>query len=331
MYFRMTTWDATYYRLRANFDGMESSYCPHPRALEEGEGEGVYETGRRVLRVDELPEGAGVKLLTEDVESGDQHTFEADVVIAADGANSSIRPQLNPDLRREESGYVLWRGTVPTKDLSEEILFKLEGNTSLCQMPYSYTVIYTIPGANGSLEPGEQHMNFAWYTWPSQSALTVKDILTDTEGHTHRTTLPKGKMRPEIWSTRVLHAKKTLPPLLYELASKISDPFVSLITTVSAPRAAYFHNRLFLIGDAMTQLQPNTGQGTNMAAMDAMLLGRVFSREISATEWEVQVLETSWMEQRRAVVFASRRLCGWWWVGRWVGVWRWWRGGEGQV
>jgi 2-polyprenyl-6-methoxyphenol hydroxylase-like FAD-dependent oxidoreductase len=116
-------------------------------------------------------------------------------------------------------------------------------------------------------------------------------------------------MRPEIWSSQLQHAKATLPPLLYDLAGYITDPFVSIVSTICAPQAAYFNNRLFLIGDAMCQLQPNTGQGTNFAAMDAMLLAQVFAGEMRAEEWNEQVVDASLKEQARAVEFASGLLC----------------------
>ena len=148
-------------------------------------------------------------------------------------------------------------------------------------------------------------------------------------------------MRPEIWSRQLQHAQKTLPPLLYELASKITDPFVSVVSTIHAPQASYLNHRLFLIGDALTQLQPNTGQGTNFAAMDAMLLANVFSGEMSPQEWETRVLEASRREQVRAVAFASVRLCGWWGQGvaqlrwRWVVLWQdicgWWLGERAKL
>ena len=59
----------------------------------------------------------------------------------------------------------------------------------------------------------------------------------------------------------------------------------------------------------MCQLQPNTGQGTNFAAMDAMLLAQVFAGEISPEEWNAQVVDASQKEQKRAVEFASGFLC----------------------
>ena len=157
-------------------------------------------------------------------------------------------------------------------------------------------------------------MNFAWYFWVSHRELD--DILTDTDGHRHRTTLPKGKMKPEIWQAQVQHARRMMKADLVELVEKIESPFVSIISSISSPRAAYFDNRLFLIGDALTQLQPNTGQGTNLAAMDAMLLSDMIAGKLTPQEWEEQVLELSERERFRAIAFASKWLCTWW--GRWV-------------
>ena len=169
---------------------------------------------------------------------------------------------------------------------------------------------YTVPGFNGSLKDGEREINWAQYTWPARSL--IQDILTDTDGHQHRTTLPKGKMRPEIWQKQMEHARRMFHPELVELAEKIKEPFVSVISSTSYPRAAYFNNRLFFIGDALAQKQPNTAQGTNLAAMDAMSLANMVAAKMSPQEWEERVLETAERERLGSIAFASQRLCTWW-------------------
>ncbi|KAK3725387.1 hypothetical protein LTR37_000357 [Vermiconidia calcicola] len=301
----MTTWDATYYRLRANFDGLRSPYCAEPPTIEEGEGEEVFETGKRATVVEEVVDGLSV--VVEDVGTNEQLRHEADMVIAADGANSTMRRQLEPQLQRAEPGYVIWRGTVPTADLSQELLDKIEGHTIFYPMQHSYAVIYTIPGENGTLAPGSRHINFAWYFWPTPSVPTSA-ILTDIHNHQHRTTLPKGLMRPEIWSAQLSTAREMFNPLLYSLISQIKEPFVSVISSVMSPRARYMNDRLFLIGDALAQVQPNTGQGTNLAALDAMLLADVVKGDLSAEEWEKRVLEVSQEESAKAKGFAKQWL-----------------------
>lgn len=139
VYLNMTTWDATYYRLRANFDSFKSDYCLEPPPLDPNEGQGRFDTGSRVLRVEGV--AGDLTVLFEDVNTQEQHKITADFVIAADGANSTIRRQLHPDLRREEPGYVIWRGTVPTKELPKDVLDKIADRTILYPMRYSYAIM----------------------------------------------------------------------------------------------------------------------------------------------------------------------------------------------
>lgn len=123
---RMTTWDTTYYRLRANFDGLKSTYCPQPPSVvtDASEGDAKFDTGKKVTGVEDVNGRMTVTARDATTDSMDQ--YEGDIVIAADGANSSIRRQLNPTLQREEPGYVIWRGVIRTSDLSKKLLDKIE-------------------------------------------------------------------------------------------------------------------------------------------------------------------------------------------------------------
>ena len=137
---RMTSWDAAYYRLRANFDGLESTHCPHPPSMDLSDGQGVYETGTSVLRVEEGDNDL-LRVIVEDVTTNEQHKYEADAVIAADGTNSTVRKQFYPNLGREKPGYVLWRGTVLAKGLSKDVLDTFDEKTTMCLLQYSYTIM----------------------------------------------------------------------------------------------------------------------------------------------------------------------------------------------
>lgn len=70
----------------------------------------------------------------EDLIDGGYGEHRADLIIAADGANSIVRRLILPisQLKRPYSGYVAWRGTVPEREISEEInrLFG-RGNSSI--------------------------------------------------------------------------------------------------------------------------------------------------------------------------------------------------------
>lgn len=135
----MTTWDATYYRLRANFDALKSPYCKKPPPVDPKEGKGIFLTGKHVEDVEEI--GGGLRVTAKDFETHELDSYDADVVIAADGANSSMRRMLEPSIQREEPGYVLWRGTIPTKDVPRGFLERIENRCILNPMRYSYSIM----------------------------------------------------------------------------------------------------------------------------------------------------------------------------------------------
>ena len=130
-----TSWDVLFYRLRVNFDGLTSEYngCdPAPRV--EGEGEAVYDYGHTVSGLRE--EGDGGRVLVDFVDSkGHSLCAEADLVIAADGANSTVRTLLDPSAKRTYAGYGIWRGKVPESAVSRDLLTAYETEGPTRQLP----------------------------------------------------------------------------------------------------------------------------------------------------------------------------------------------------
>ena len=115
---KMTSWEVTYHRLRANFDGFTSSFCPDPPARGEKDGSATFDLGKRVTAISELEDG--VQISFEDLLDGnEQGTISADLIILADGANSTLRGTLFPGIERAYAGYVAFRGTVPEAEVSE--------------------------------------------------------------------------------------------------------------------------------------------------------------------------------------------------------------------
>ena len=114
----LTSWNVLYYRLRANFDGLESAFCPNPPKPKANEGRTLYDLGKRCNNVtysDQL-----VTLEYDDLINGGGGSVHADLVIAADGSKSVVRRCLVPNPPHVYSGYVAWRGTVAEQDVSEE-------------------------------------------------------------------------------------------------------------------------------------------------------------------------------------------------------------------
>ncbi|KAL8954142.1 MAG: hypothetical protein Q9222_000025 [Ikaeria aurantiellina] len=113
----LTSWDMLYFRLRANFDGLRSEYCSQPPCRLPSDGTSSYEVGKRAIAAS-YTDGL-MSLEYEDVSKGGFGTLHADLVIVADGANSTIRQSLIPDLNPTYAGYLVWRGLVREEDVSE--------------------------------------------------------------------------------------------------------------------------------------------------------------------------------------------------------------------
>jgi 2-polyprenyl-6-methoxyphenol hydroxylase-like FAD-dependent oxidoreductase len=124
----MSSWDALYFRLRANFDLESSLYlsgtAPNTDAepLHAISATAEYETGKRVLRIESTQTGK-VAVVYEDIKNGGPLLrSEADLVLGADGPNSVMRKAfLEPGKAdRAYAGYIAWRGVVPEQEVSEK-------------------------------------------------------------------------------------------------------------------------------------------------------------------------------------------------------------------
>lgn len=126
----MTSWDALYFRLRANFDAKASDYVPQPPApvsLDAEDPEGAksrarYQVGACVTDIEQLETGQ-LMVHYRDLEGeGTTAQVLADLVIGADGANSVVRRKFmqSGQAERKYCGYVAWRGVVPEEQVSKE-------------------------------------------------------------------------------------------------------------------------------------------------------------------------------------------------------------------
>lgn len=115
-------------------------------------------------------------------------------------------------------------------------------------------------------------------------------------------------MRPDVWAEEVKAVKATRHPDVAELVQKIEEPFASVVSSVISPKAAHYSDRLFLLGDALAEVQPNQAQGTNLAATAAMQLADVFAGRSTAQEFEKAAIEIAQLENTKAINFAAQFL-----------------------
>ena len=166
-----------------------------------------------------------------------------------------------------------------------------------------------------------------WYT--SESEERLDEILTNTEGHRHRITLPAGQIREEVWVKQVARAVNEMPTPFVELMQKTTQPFVQAITDVTLGPASFFDGKLLFVGDALAAFRPHVASSTNQAALNALLFEKVMTGAMTLQEWEDQSLQYAEVTSLLSVVLGNMNQSYFWalptsvfWFGRaWIMQW----------
>lgn len=121
----MTSWDLSYYLLRANYDRVESKYLEGGKLPEVRETDGAidYRYGCTVTKIED--EGSHVRVVFRRKQEGAndvEESLRTKLLVAADGPSSTIRGMLEPAVERTYAGYCVIRGTVPESQASEAAL-----------------------------------------------------------------------------------------------------------------------------------------------------------------------------------------------------------------
>ncbi len=104
---------------------------------------------------------ADSRTLEVEVEVEEGSPIAADLVVGADGAGSTLRRTLLPDVGPSYSGYVAWRGLCGEADLPSRVAETLAGAfaffTDPEPAPFPTQILsYLVPGLDGALEPGKR-------------------------------------------------------------------------------------------------------------------------------------------------------------------------------
>jgi 2,6-dihydroxypyridine 3-monooxygenase len=219
-----------------------------------------------------------------------------DLLVFADGINSTGRRRLLPDVEPSYAGYVAWRGIVAAAAPS------LENAVTYHVRPDGHAIAYPIPGGV---------FNWLWYRNVAAGP-ELDDLLTGKEGVRSGASLPPGLVREE--HVRALHADaESLPAPLAELLTRTAEPFIQVIVDVAVPRMAF--ERVCLIGDSAFALRPHVAAGTAKAAEDGWTLAEAVRRKGSLEAWEARQLALGYAALERARTAGERLQSGRWRVG----------------
>jgi 2-polyprenyl-6-methoxyphenol hydroxylase-like FAD-dependent oxidoreductase len=203
-----------------------------------------------------------------------------DLVLFADGYRSLGRRVLFPDTEMSYRGYVLWRGVLEERELSDSAPLE----TALYRLHYKglpgNAVFYFVPGEGGSTDAGRRWVNWACYLPVAPEELP--DFLVDRNGQRQEHSLPPGSMRIAEEERLKGVMADHLPSYFYEIIAASRDSFVQPIYSGTVP--AYARGRVALLGDAGAVAPPFTGSGVFKAMMNAVDLATTLGQSRSVDE-----------------------------------------------
>ena len=224
---------------------------------------------------------------------------EADVLVAADGAQSPSRRHFLPDLSSTYAGYVAWRGTLDEADASPDLVRFFDDAFTFCEARSAgHILVYFIPGDAADSTPGRRRLNWVWYVGVNEADLPR--ILVDRDGRQHHVSLPFGST-PD-WALRDLRdlARREVHPMLATLVAATRQPFLQTIVDIAPSRTVF--GRVCLLGDAAFVVRPHTAGATAKAARDAVTLARALKRAAGNVDAGLSSFEEMQIEFGRGLV-----------------------------
>jgi 2-polyprenyl-6-methoxyphenol hydroxylase-like FAD-dependent oxidoreductase len=228
---------------------------------------------------------------------------DADVVVGADGYRSTVRRYVDPQRPNATyAGYMLWRGMCSERDLPPGTP-RPSGYVSVHRTRAYRLVAYAVPGADGSIVPGERDISWAWYDPDRRTFLEQRGCLAgdDVIG-----TLTAEKFDVPLRDELAQLAATTWPSPWREAIVQTlegADPF-------GTPIAEYVPDRLVreraaIIGDAAHVASPMTGSGLRYAFLDVLALAHAVKTHASVTD-ALRTFERERLDDDRALVQYGR-------------------------
>ncbi|TDJ64402.1 MAG: FAD-dependent oxidoreductase [Proteobacteria bacterium] len=216
-------------------------------------------------------------------ENGEE--IHGDWLIAADGARSTVRGIVAPDIELKYCGYYGWRGLIDETLIPPEVLHEVADRMAFCMAPGGHWLGYLVAGPNDELEIGKRWYNWGWYR--TGNAAVLRDHLTDSTGTYHEHGIPHGLLRLELVAAMRDEARRTLAPQVQKIVQATAHPFIQGMYDVGSERMRY--GKVCVIGDAAFTARPHVGMGVSKAADDASKLAAALSapdQDTALAKWE---------------------------------------------
>jgi 2-polyprenyl-6-methoxyphenol hydroxylase-like FAD-dependent oxidoreductase len=219
----------------------------------------LYRRASTVEMIEARPQGTTLHL-------GRGGAWDFDLVVCADGYRSMGRGLIDPAAAPRYRGMVLWRGLVHESDLAEDALHGCDGLRVVYQGGHG--VVYYIPGSDQSTEPGKRFLMWGYYLQVPESALA--SVLVDDQERQQSSSVPFGKVHPEVKAGFESRLADLLPSSLFELVQQCGNSSIQAVYSVAA--RSYARDRVCLAGDAGAVFPPFAGSGVLRAVANVTSL-----------------------------------------------------------
>ena len=203
--------------------------------------------------------------------------YQADLVIGADGARSTVRASVAPDEPDARyAGVLLWRTLVDERALPDGAARLPAGEPSreIYAGPYRL-VTYLVPGATGDTGVGNRRLNLVWYDPQQDSLLRGMGLL---DGETIHGSLAPGGLPDPVRERLAAFAAANWPsPWREALAQALAGGTVFGTPIVHYKPRRLIRGRTALAGDAAHAASPMVGGGFREGLYDVAALARLMA------------------------------------------------------
>ena len=214
----------------------------------------------------------------------DEGALDADLVIGADGARSTVRATVDPDHPDARyAGVLLWRTLADETAMPPGVALPADDEPSREMYAGPYRLVtYLVPGPAGETTVGRRRLNLVWYD-PLQRELLKQAGLLD--GDTVRGSLAPGALPDDVRQRLAAFAAASWPsPWREALALGLDSGTVFGTPIVHYRPSRLVNGRVALAGDAAHAASPMVGGGFREGLYDVRSLTETMTGVTSASE-----------------------------------------------
>ncbi len=240
---------------------------------------GWLESQARSVPGVEVARGAEVVEVSDgSVRTRQGRRYDADVVVGADGARSTVRRWVSPSHPEAAyAGYLLWRAMVAESDLGPEVLEPPQDEPSREHYSGPYRLVtYLVPGADGCAARGRRRLNVVWYDPARRELLTGVGLLEGSSVYGSLATkdVPES-LRDEL---SAVAEQRWPPPWREALEEALRRGLVFGTPVVQYRPDRLVRGRVVIVGDAAHAASPMVGGGFRQGLYDAAALAAALER-----------------------------------------------------